>query len=216
MAFGVDLAYGATSLPSANENPSQEAASNFQVKMNPWDLDLTLFEENGREGGRGRESFDMIVVASLIDRLPNLAGLSRTCEVFGVTTLVVPNISLLKEAEFKNISMTSDQWLDIRQVRPAEIESYLQMLRLDGYRILAVEQSSQSQPLQNYTFPRKTCLLMGNEKEGVPAELLQLVDDCVEIPQFGMIRSLNVHVSGSVVIWEARRQALSSVSSVAV
>ncbi len=45
-----------------------------------------------------------------------------------------------------------------------------------------------------------------NEKEGIPVELIQLLDVCVEIPQRGIIRSLNVHVSGALLIWEYTRQ----------
>lgn len=31
-------------------------------------------------------------MASLVDRVPNLAGLCRTCEIFNASELVVPNI----------------------------------------------------------------------------------------------------------------------------
>lgn len=34
----------------------------------------------------------------------------------------------------------------------------------------------------------------------MPADILRLLDACVEIPQYGLIRSLNVHVSASVAI----------------
>ena len=34
----------------------------------------------------------IIVVATLVDKLPNLAGLARTCEVFRAAQLVVPDI----------------------------------------------------------------------------------------------------------------------------
>ena len=47
-----------------------------------------------------------------------------------------------------------------------------------------------------------------NEREGIPVELIHLLQDCVEIPQFGTIRSLNVHVSGAIVIWEYTKQHL--------
>jgi len=50
--------------------------------------------------------------------------------------------------------------------------------------------------------PEKCILLLGKEKEGIPVELLQEVTLCVEIPQFGVIRSLNVHVSAAITIWE--------------
>ena len=35
-----------------------------------------------------------------------------------------------------------------------------------------------------------------------PVEFLQAVDIAVEIPQYGVIRSLNVHVSTAIAIWE--------------
>lgn len=61
-------------------------------------------------------------------------------------------------------------------------------------------------PQESFTFPEKTALLLGNEKEGLPVELLRLVDSCVEIPQSGLIRSFNVHVTGALVLWEYVRQ----------
>jgi tRNA guanosine-2'-O-methyltransferase len=57
-------------------------------------------------------------------------------------------------------------------------------------------------------FPAKAVLLLGKEKEGIPVEFLQSVDICVEIPQLGIIRSLNVHVSGAISIWEYTKQML--------
>ena len=47
-----------------------------------------------------------------------------------------------------------------------------------------------------------------NEKEGIPVDFIQLLDVCVEIPQRGLVRSLNVHVSGALLIWEYTRQQL--------
>ena len=60
-------------------------------------------------------------------------------------------------------------------------------------------------------FYKKTNLLLpflftSNEREGIPANLIQHLDVCVEIPQQGIVRSLNVHVSGALLIWEYIRQ----------
>lgn len=52
-----------------------------------------------------------------------------------------------------------------------------------------------------------------NEREGIPANLLQMFDVCVEIPQQGVTRSLNVHVSAALLIWEYTRQHLASGSA---
>ena len=45
-----------------------------------------------------------------------------------------------------------------------------------------------------------------NEHLGIPVEVLHLMDECLEAPQFGIIRSLNVHVAGAIAIWEYTRQ----------
>ena len=33
-----------------------------------------------------------------------------------------------------------------------------------------------------------------------------MLDDCIEIPQYGIVRSLNVHVSGALSVWEYTKQ----------
>jgi len=45
-------------------------------------------------------------------------------------------------------------------------------------------------------------IVLGNEKEGIPQNVINLIDYCVIIPQFGEIRSLNVHVSAALMLWE--------------
>jgi len=48
--------------------------------------------------------------------------------------------------------------------------------------------------------------LLGAEKTGIPVELLADVDLVIEIPQLGVTRSLNVHVSGAILLWEYSKQ----------
>lgn len=63
-------------------------------------------------------------------------------------------------------------------------------------------------PPQDFAFPRRTLLVLGREKEGIPSSLLALLHATVEIPQLGRIRSLNAHVSGAIAAWEYTRQAM--------
>ncbi len=61
-------------------------------------------------------------------------------------------------------------------------------------------------PADVFRFPPKTALLLGREREGIPQHLLELLDSAVEIPQAGIIRSLNVHVAGALAMGEFMRQ----------
>jgi tRNA guanosine-2'-O-methyltransferase len=88
---------------------------------------------------------------------------------------------------------------------------WLRQKSTDGYHIVGLEQTSSSASLLDYRFPDSTSqrgivLLLGKEKEGIPVEYIDVVDQCIEIPQYGIIRSLNVHVSGAIAIWEYTKQ----------
>lgn len=51
-------------------------------------------------------------------------------------------------------------------------------------------------------------LVLGRENSGLPLEVLNEMDVCCQIPQQGVLRSLNAHVSGAIVLAEYSRQML--------
>lgn len=76
------------------------------------------------------------------------------------------------------------------------------------YSLVGLEQTAESTQLPCFAFPTKTVLVLGREKEGIPPEIIALLDATVEIPQLGVIRSLNVHVSGAIAMYEYTKQQL--------
>ena len=98
------------------------------------------------------------------------------------------------------------RWNDIIEVKSVDLVDVLRAYKMKGYSIIGLEQTDSSQSLLNSVWPEKSILLLGHEKEGINVELLHEVDVCLEIPQLGVIRSLNVHVSCALAIWEASKQ----------
>ena len=103
--------------------------------------------------------------------------------------------------ELKQLAVTADQWLPISAVSPGVLPAFLAAMRADGYTLVALEQTHASQPLPRFRWPKRCLLLLGAEGSGVPPDLLPLLDAAVEIPQLGVIRSLNVHVSAALAIY---------------
>jgi tRNA G18 (ribose-2'-O)-methylase SpoU len=168
-------------------------------------------EINGRKRNAvGKETLPLIVCASLVDKAPNLAGLARTCEVFACEQLVVADAAITAKKEFQQIAATAEKWIPIAGVPPAELRGWLEQRRGDGYSVVALEQATGSSDLaaRDLSLPTPAVLLLGAEGEGVPNALFDLVDCCVEIPQLGVVRSLNVHVSGAIAVWMFARQVL--------
>ena len=106
--------------------------------------------------------------ASLIDKVPNLAGLARTSEIMNASSLIINKADITKLDEFKGISVTSEKWLPIYEVRECDLLSYLQYQKQNGYTILGIEQTANSKMLHEFKFPKKCILLLGKEKEGIP------------------------------------------------
>ncbi|KAK9694036.1 SpoU rRNA Methylase family [Popillia japonica] len=102
--------------------------------------------------------------------------------------------------------MTSEYWVDVLEVKQDNLEVYLEEVKKTGYTTVGLEQTAESTKLHNYTFPKKCVLVLGNEKEGIPSRIFPFLDVCLEIPQFGLLRSLNVHVAGAITIWEYVKQ----------
>lgn len=76
-----------------------------------------------------------------------------------------------------------------------------------GYKIIAIEQAHNSTMLNNYkrNTEEKIALVFGNEVTGVNEEVMEMADNCIEIPQWGSKHSLNISVSLGVVLWELVR-----------
>ena len=181
-----------------NVNDSSESIeeTSFQKKFIP---QKEAFDtENGRSS---RKSSDLVVVASLLDKSTNLGGLCRTCEIFG-GSLVLPDLKIIQDKSFQTMSVTSENWVPVSEVKADALGEYFRNAKKQGYKIVAVEQTGDSASLTEFVFPKKTILLLGSEKRGIPVDLLESADACVEIPQFGFIRSLNVHVAASLCIYE--------------
>lgn len=75
-----------------------------------------------------------------------------------------------------------------------------------GIQIIAVEQNEKSAPFDKaeYTFP--VALVVGNETTGISQEVLDMADNIVEIPMWGVNKSLNVMVSLGIVLFEVMKQ----------
>ncbi|KAF3676657.1 hypothetical protein FXO38_04199 [Capsicum annuum] len=153
---------------------------------------------------------DIILVASLIDRIPNLAGLARTCEVFRASALAIADKNIVKDKQFQLISVTAEKWVPIVEVPVSSMKIFLEKKKQEGFSILGLEQTANSISLDRYVFPKRTALVLGREKEGIPVDIIHILDACIEIPQLGIVRSLNVHVSGAIALWEYTRQQRSS------
>ena len=135
--------------------------------MLPWD-EFELEKNQVKRQMEKRKRNDVIVVASLIDKVPNLAGLTRTCEILNAKALTIHCKDVVKTDEFAQIAVTAQKWQPIHEVPVPQLLEYLLYQKSNGYKILGLEQTANSKMLNDFKFPEKCVLLLGKEKEGIP------------------------------------------------
>ena len=81
-------------------------------------------------------------------------------------------------------------------------------LKEKNYHVVAVEQAEGSTLLPDFVAPTTTplALVFGNEVKGVSDEVMTMIDECLEVPQFGTKHSFNISVCVGIVCWEVFRQ----------
>lgn len=179
------------------DSPLHKSAQ-LQTKSGAWEMMMDI-DENSSSGNVKRS--DLIVVSSLVDKPPNLGGICRLCDVLGVGILTVQDLRVKNHPQFKNVAVTADKWMPIIEISIDGIIEYMRARKKEGYTLIGLEQTDKSVKLDSeYKFPRKSLVLLGSEAHGIPGDLLAELDACLEIKQFGVIRSMNIQTATAVVV----------------
>lgn len=143
-----------TNFDDDNKTNAFENLDIVQRKMTPWSEILQSKEQV-------KQLTNLVVVAVFVEKVANIGGLSRTCEIFGVKQLVVHDAKITSNKEYKSLSMCSEGWLNITEVKHNAVKDFLIKLKLEGYDIIAVEQTSNSVKLHKHQFQEKSVLVLG-------------------------------------------------------
>ena len=157
----------------------------------------------------------LIVVLDDVRSLYNVGSVFRTGDAFRIEAVYLCGITATPpHPEIHKTALGGEDSVDWRYFQTAE-EAVAELHR-NGYFVYAIEQVEGSTKLQDLTLPAtekpKTAVVFGNEVKGVHQTVVDLCDDCLEIPQFGTKHSLNVSVTAGIVIWEFARHFLSMVT----
>ena len=77
-------------------------------------------------------------------------------------------------------------------------------LRKAGWHIVAVEQHRSSKNYRSFKQKKPTLFILGNEVDGISAQLFKACDEILEIPMYGTKESLNVSVAAGIVLFSVR------------
>lgn len=150
-----------------------------------------------------QEKLPVTVVLDSVRSLHNVGSVFRTADGFAVEHIILCGIT--GTPPHRDIEKTAlGATKSIKWSYTADITEAIKQLKQEGKKIIAIEQATGSTLLHQYTpqTDKSYALLFGNEVNGVSEEAMQLVDSCIEIPQFGTKHSFNIVISAGIVLWD--------------
>lgn len=152
-----------------------------------------------------RRQPDLTLLAEDVHKPHNLSAMLRTADAVGIGTVhaVRPTGGV---PTYNATSGSAEKWVALR-VHDG-LDAALDDVRGQGMQVLAAHFSVDAVRYDAVDYTRPTCVVFGNERDGVTRACAEAADAHVLIPMLGMVSSLNVSVATAVILFEAQRQRL--------
>lgn len=143
---------------------------------------------------------DNIIMLDEITSTENVGSIARSAAALGVSSYLLPRNSPHPYAR-RALRVSMGHIVKLRVHVYDNIFSTLAFLKATGYKIFGAEVTESSTPLMNIKVPQKWVLLMGHEGKGLAREVIEMCDEIVEIEMTGDVRSFNVGVAASILMY---------------
>jgi len=150
---------------------------------------------------------DHIIMLDEISSTQNIGSIARSAAAIGVNSYLLPTHGphpysrRALRVSMGHISMLKTHLYE-------DIFSTLITLKENGYTIFAAEVTEDSISLQDVKLPKKWVLLMGHEGSGISQDILNICDEVVTIEMIEGVKSFNVGVAASIMMYQFKHRTL--------
>ncbi len=198
-----------------NENDILSLLKNQKIPINYWEkTKMDALVKNNHQGVilemgnynyvtldsiiADKESCKLLILDHLEDP-HNLGAIVRTVEASGIDGIILPlNRSVSVNETVMKTSVGALYHVKICQV--SNLNNTIKYLKKKGFWIYGASMDGQS--YQDTNFSSKSCLIIGNEGNGLARMVKSSCDYIVSIPMYGKVNSLNASVAAGILIYE--------------
>ena len=142
-----------------------------------------------------------IIMLDEITSTENIGAIARSAAALGVGSYLLPKQGphpfgrRALRVSMGHVSMLKTHLYD-------DIFVTIESLKKLGFKIFAAEVTPDSTPLQEVKTPQKWVLLMGHEGKGISQDILDICDEVVTIEMQEDVKSFNVGVAASIMMYQ--------------
>lgn len=150
-----------------------------------------------------KKKFPLILLLDNITGEANIGSLFRLADAFGIDKIIFcetkPN---LNSNRLKRTARNTHNMVEFT-FEESSTET-IAVLKDNGYKAIAIEITSESIPIQDFTCKNNEnfVLIAGNERSGISKEVLKICDSTYHIEMFGENSSMNVAQSVGIALYE--------------
>ncbi len=144
-----------------------------------------------------------IIILDNIRSLNNIGSIFRTCDGFHIEKLILCGIcGTPPNREINKTALGATNFVEWEYYE--KTSDVIRKLRELNYTIISIEQTTKSITLTDYQPKKyeKLALIFGNEVKGVSSNVITNSDYCIEIPQYGEKKSMNVSICVGIILWD--------------
>lgn len=140
-------------------------------------------------------SFDVGVLMENIYDQGNINAVMRSAEAFGFMPFYTLDYEGSKKKTANRVSQGADKWLSISKFH--NLKTCITELKNKSYKIYGTSLKA-AKSIEKVDFSVPHIIVMGNEHEGLSAEMEEAVDLNFKIPMQGFSQSFNISVAAAI------------------
>ncbi|RJQ37276.1 TrmH family RNA methyltransferase [Candidatus Microgenomates bacterium] len=171
------------------------------IKLGAQELRTTIPDEE--EVKKIKKNPIYIVLDNVLDTY-NIGAIFRLADAVAAEKVILcEGTETPPHTRIKKASINTTEWVKWQYASSAKEAISKLKVQSSNIKVIAIEQDKRSASYDkvNYQFP--IALVVGNETTGVSKEVLDMADEIVELPMWGVNKSLNVMVSLGIVLYKA-------------
>jgi len=170
------------------------------IKLNA--RQLRAASKNPAEFKKLKKNPIYLILDNVLDTY-NIGSIFRLADAVAAERVILSGETQIPpNSRIRKASVNTTEWVEW-EYAPTAIDAISKLKSENSnLRIVAIEQSNKSVPYTKMKVEFPIALVVGNETRGVSKEVLEMADEIVELPMFGVNISLNVMVSLGVVLYK--------------
>ena len=153
-----------------------------------------------------RKQSDLQVMLDNVHSSQNLSAIIRSADAVGVLDIFYSTKENESLRIHKTITQGAHRWTHRYRINYDHKVAFLKEKKEQGFQVIVTHLEERAVSFREIDYTKPTLLVMGNEKDGVSSEIVEMADDVIIIPMMGMVQSLNVSAATALILYEAQRQ----------